>query len=193
MYFVYIELEGLVITLSAVEPRPLHDRELGSNRNQFEEKICNVWSYNLPAETIWSNSVFKSPLSLSCSSSSSCCVSAPGQGPQGATGLPGSRGHWGQAAPHLQKHQLQTAGGQHAGPSLQPRCKNSAHTHTHTQSQTGHTGSAQSLLPDPGEQQIGIQEIPLSQVNKHFQYKLVNLVWAGVWFQCHRSKFQTGW
>lgn len=93
---------------------------------------------------------------------------APGEGPQGAAGLSGSRGHRGQAAPHLQKHQLQTAGGQHAGPSLQPRCKSNTHT--------VHTGTIHSLEPE-----ISIQEIPLSQVNKHFQYKLVIMVACGRW------------
>lgn len=102
------------------------------------------------------------------SSCFSCCMSAPGQGPQGATGLSGSWGHRGQAAPHLQKHQLQTAGGQYAGPSLHPRCKNT-HLSLHIHSAHYYTGLMQEL-------QNSIQEMPLSQVNKLFQYKLAIMV-----------------
>ncbi len=76
-----------------------------------------------------------------------------------------------------------------------------AHTHAHTHTQT-HTGTltsahrtykldSQLAAWNLGEQQISIQEIPLSQVNKHFQYKRVNHVcWWGWYFQCRRLKMK---
>lgn len=48
---------------------------------------------------------------------------ATGKRPQGASGLPGPRGGRGEATRDLPEHQLQEAGGQHAGSALQSRRK----------------------------------------------------------------------
>lgn len=82
-----------------------------------------------------------------------------------------SRCHRGQAAPHLQKHQLQKNGGQHAGPSVQPWCKNNTHTHILKRLAVHSTYRLHShcVAWNLCALQNGIQEIPLSQVNFHYE------------------------
>lgn len=64
-------------------------------------------------------------------------------------------------------------------PPFSPDVRTACTSHTHTRA--GHTGSNHSSKPENHrEKQISIQEVPLSQVNKHFQYELVIIIAGGV-------------